>query len=92
MLNDLALVADGRDSNPHLIAFLRDAQERGVVRAEELEALQHELDLDDETVEALRAALVEAEIEIEEPRRGAASSTSSRRRPPSAPPTACSSS
>jgi RNA polymerase primary sigma factor len=67
MLNDLALVADGRDSNPQLLAFLRDAQERGAVRAEELETLHHELDLDDETFEALRAALVEAEIEIEEP-------------------------
>jgi RNA polymerase primary sigma factor len=66
MVNDLALGHDGRDVNPQLAAFLRDAQERGSVRADELEALQHELDLDDESLEALRGVLVEAEVEIEE--------------------------
>jgi RNA polymerase primary sigma factor len=47
--------------------FLADAEERGSVRADEIETLQHDHELDDETVEALRAALAAAEVEIEEP-------------------------
>jgi RNA polymerase primary sigma factor len=67
MLNDLASGPDGRDTNPQLAAFLRDAQERGSVRADELEALLHELDLDDDSLEAVRATLAEAEVDVEEP-------------------------
>ena len=67
MLNDLALGHDGRDINPQLASFLRDAQERGTVRADELEALQHELDLDDEMLDAVRVALADAEVDIDEP-------------------------
>ena len=51
--------------SPVLVAFLHDAEERGTVAATELEALHTEHDLDEETVEALRAALVAAEVEIE---------------------------
>jgi RNA polymerase primary sigma factor len=47
--------------------FLADAEERGSIRAEELETLQADHDLDDDAVESLRAALVAAEVEIEEP-------------------------
>jgi RNA polymerase primary sigma factor len=61
MLNELGL-----ESNAALDAFLADAQERGHVRAEELEALQLEHELDDEAVGALRAALAEADVEVEE--------------------------
>jgi RNA polymerase primary sigma factor len=66
MLIDLAPGIDALDANPTLAAFVRDAQERGLVRAEELEALQLEHDLDDETLETLRAALVHADVEVEE--------------------------
>ena len=47
--------------------FLADAEERGSIRAEELETLQHDHDLDDDAVETLRAALAAADVEIEEP-------------------------
>ena len=65
MLIDLAPGMDALDTNPLLAAFVRDAQERGHVRAEELEALQIEHDLDDETLDALRAVLTHADVEIE---------------------------
>jgi RNA polymerase primary sigma factor len=65
MPNDLVPGPDALDANPYVTAFLRDAQERGVVRADELEALHAEHELDDETLDALRAALAEAEVEIE---------------------------
>src|SRR5262245_20906424 len=66
MLIDLAPGIDALDANPTLAAFVRDAQDRGLVRADELEALQLEHDLDDETLDALRAALAQADVEIEE--------------------------
>jgi len=62
---DLALGADAHEA-ALLTAFLHDAQERGLVRADQLEALAHEHDLDDETIEGLRAALVEADVVIED--------------------------
>ena len=66
MLRTHDLGTDALESNPALTAFLRDAEERGIVRAAEIEALQHEHDLDDDVVEELRAALAAAEIEIED--------------------------
>ena len=64
MLNSLALI--GHEDDTYTIeAFVQGAQERGQVRAAELEELRLELDLDDDAVESLRAALAEAEIEIE---------------------------
>jgi RNA polymerase primary sigma factor len=47
-------------------AFVQDAQERGFVHTTELDALQTEHDLDEEALAALRAALDEADVEIEE--------------------------
>jgi RNA polymerase primary sigma factor len=64
MLNNLALNRHELDLNA-LDAFLQGAQERGVVRAAELEELRTELELGDEALEAVRAALAEADIEIE---------------------------
>ena len=52
--------------NPALTAFLHDAEERGSVGTAELEVLQLEHDLDEDAVEALKAALVAADVEIEE--------------------------
>ena len=62
---DLALGADAHEA-ALLTAFLHDAQERGLVRVDQLEALAHEHDLDEETIEGLRAALVEADVVIED--------------------------
>ena len=52
--------------NPALTAFLHDAEERGSVGAAELEVLQNEHELDEDAVEALKAALAAADVEIEE--------------------------
>src|SRR5688572_16512057 len=52
--------------NAAVAAFLHEAEERGTVGTAELELLQHEHDLDDEAIEALRGALAAAEIEVEE--------------------------
>jgi RNA polymerase primary sigma factor len=71
MLTELATARDALDTNPQLTAFLRDAQERGAVRAAELEALQVEHDLEDETIDALRAALAEADVDVDEHADGA---------------------
>jgi RNA polymerase primary sigma factor len=46
-------------------AFVHAAQERGHVRASELDELRLELELDDDALEAVRAALGEADVEIE---------------------------
>jgi RNA polymerase primary sigma factor len=71
MPTDLALGADAHEA-ALLTAFLHDAQERGTVRADQLEALAHEHDLDEETVDGLRTALAEADVVIEEePEHGA---------------------
>ena len=61
------LGTDALELNPAVVAFVHEAEERGHVTAAELEAVQHEHDLDDEAVEALRAALGAAEVEVEEP-------------------------
>jgi RNA polymerase primary sigma factor len=64
MLNNLALNGHELDVNG-VDAFLQGAQERGLVRAAELEELRTELELDDEALDAVRAALAEADVEIE---------------------------
>jgi RNA polymerase primary sigma factor len=66
MLTELALGRDALDTDTAVADFLQHAQERGSVRAHELEAFQQELELDDEAVGALRTALEEADVEIEE--------------------------
>ena len=66
MLTELALGNDALDTNAALAAFIHDAQERGFVHTTEIDALQTELDLDEEALVALRAALEEADVEIEE--------------------------
>jgi RNA polymerase primary sigma factor len=66
MLTELALGNDALDTNAALAAFINNAQERGFVRTTEIDALQHEFDLDEEALAALRAALEEADVEIEE--------------------------
>jgi RNA polymerase primary sigma factor len=58
---------DALDHTAAVAAFVHEAEERGTVAAAELEALQLEHDLDDDAVEAIRAELVAAEVEIEEP-------------------------
>src|SRR5687767_7271242 len=65
-LRTIDLGTDALELNSALTAFLHDAEERGSVGTAELEALQLEHDLDDDAVEALRAALVAADVEIEE--------------------------
>jgi hypothetical protein len=64
MLTQLALNGDEMNLDA-LGAFLEDARERGAVRAAELEALQVEHDLDEESLETLRAVLAESDVEIE---------------------------
>ena len=66
MLTELALGTDALDSTAAVAAFVHNAQERGFVRTTELDALQTEHDLDEEALDALRAALEEADVEIEE--------------------------
>ena len=65
-MRTIELGTDALELNPALTAFLHDAEERGLVGTAELEALQLEHDLDDDAVEALRAALAAADVEIEE--------------------------
>ncbi len=66
MLRTHDLGTDALELNSALTAFLHDAEERGSVGTAELEALQLEHDLDEDAVEALRAALVAVDVEIEE--------------------------
>ena len=66
MLNELAMGADALDTDAALAAFLQHAQERGIVREDELDALQQEFELDEDALSTLRAALEEADVEIEE--------------------------
>ncbi len=66
MSTELALGADAHAHDIALAAFLQEAQERGTVRADQIEALALEHDLDDEAVEHLRASLTEAEVLIED--------------------------
>ena len=64
MLNNLALNGHELDLNS-VEAFVHAAQERGHVRASEFDELRLELELDDDALEAVRAALGEADVEIE---------------------------
>jgi hypothetical protein len=66
MLTELAMGRDALDTDTALADFLQHAQERGSVRAHELDALRQEFELDEEAVAALRASLDEADVEIEE--------------------------
>ena len=66
MLTELALGRDALDTDAALADFVQHAQERGSVRAHELEAFQQEFELDEETMGALRTTLEEADVEIEE--------------------------
>jgi RNA polymerase primary sigma factor len=66
MLTELALGRDALDTDAALAAFLQHAQERGFVRADEIDALRQEFELDEEALASLRAALEEADVEIEE--------------------------
>jgi RNA polymerase primary sigma factor len=67
MLNELTLGSDALDTNEAVATFIHDAQERGSVLQTEIDALQTEHDLDEEALAALRAALEEADVEIEDP-------------------------
>ncbi len=66
MLTELAMGTDALDTNEAVATFIHNAQERGSVRTTEIDALVHEFELDEEAVGALRAALDEADVEIEE--------------------------
>ncbi|HEU6444319.1 MAG TPA: sigma-70 family RNA polymerase sigma factor [Gaiellaceae bacterium] len=66
MLTELALGTDALDTNEAVATFIHNAQERGSVRTAEIDALQHEFELDEEALAALRAALDEADVEIED--------------------------
>jgi RNA polymerase primary sigma factor len=66
MMTELALGSDALDTNAALAAFIQNAQERGFVRTTEIDALQTEFELDEDALVALRAALEEADVEIEE--------------------------
>jgi RNA polymerase primary sigma factor len=66
MLTELALGRDALDLDAAIADFLQHAQERGSVRAHELEAFQQEFELGEEALNALRTALEEADVEIEE--------------------------
>ena len=72
MLTELALGRDALDTDAALAAFLQHAQERGFVRADEIDAFRQEFELDEEALVALRAALDEADVEIEEAEEAAA--------------------
>jgi RNA polymerase primary sigma factor len=65
-LTELALGSNALDTEAALAAFLQHAQERGFVRADEIDALRQEFELDEEALVALRAALAEADVEIED--------------------------
>jgi RNA polymerase primary sigma factor len=66
MLTELALGADALDSNAAIAAFVHNAQERGFVRTTEIDALQHEFELDEETLAWVRAQLEEFDVEIDD--------------------------
>jgi RNA polymerase primary sigma factor len=66
MLTELALDNDALDLNAALAAFVHNAQERGFVRTTEIDALQQEFDLDEESLSSLRAQLEEFDVEIED--------------------------
>src|SRR5919204_3821007 len=66
LLTELALGRDALDTDAAVAAFIHHAQERGFIRADEIDALRQEFELDEESLAALRSALDEADVEIEE--------------------------
>jgi RNA polymerase primary sigma factor len=66
MLTELALGTDALDSNAAVAAFVHNAQERGFVRTTEIDALQHEFELDEEALAWVRAQLEEFDVEIDD--------------------------
>ncbi len=66
MLTELALGSDALDSNAAIAAFVHNAQERGFVRTTEIDALQHEFELDEEALAWVRAQLEEFDVEIDD--------------------------
>ena len=66
MLTELAMGTEALDSTAAIAAFVHNAQERGYVRMTEIDALQHEFELDEEALIWLRAQLEEFDIEIED--------------------------
>jgi RNA polymerase primary sigma factor len=66
MLSELALGTDALDSNAAIAAFVHNAQERGFVRTTEIDALQHEFELDEEALAWVRAQLEEFDVEIDD--------------------------
>jgi RNA polymerase primary sigma factor len=66
MSTDVAMGTDALNTNVAVAAFLQEAGERGMVAAAELEALQLEQELDDDTLDEVRAALALADVEIDE--------------------------
>ena len=65
MSTDVALGTDALTTSAAVAGFLQEAGDRGVVAATELEALQLEHELDDDTLEEVRAALASADVEID---------------------------
>src|ERR671914_160311 len=53
MLTELALGRDALDTEAALAAFIQNAQERGFVRSDEIDALRQEFELDEEAVAEL---------------------------------------
>jgi RNA polymerase primary sigma factor len=66
MRTDTALALDSHNTHAALADFLLDAEARGVIDAAELETLQLDHELDDETIEELRATLAANDVEVEE--------------------------
>ena len=66
MRTDVALGTDALTTNVAVATFLQEAGDRGVVAAGELDALQLEHELDDDTLEEVRAALALADVDIDE--------------------------
>ena len=66
MLTELALGTDALDSNAAIAAFVHNAQERGFVRTTEIDALQHDFELDEEALAWVRAQLEEFDVEIDD--------------------------
>ncbi len=66
MLTELALGTEAHDPNAAIAAFVHNAQERGFVRTTEIDALQHEFELDEEALVWLRAQLEEFDVEVDD--------------------------
>jgi RNA polymerase primary sigma factor len=65
-MTDLALGTEALDSTAAIAAFVHNAQERGFVRTTEIDALQHEFELDEEALAWVRAQLEEFDVEIDD--------------------------